>query len=265
MINVNPGLRDICRLRLRAVYAYRTWAYLGVLQVLLQLLLVRAVWKAVFGDRPSVDSISIDTMITYLTMVGLLNFLIRPEIVNEVHQRVDQGQIAIDMLRPVGFIKQVLAMELGWVIGRAAFLPLIVPCLMLLGSLDGPPATTFVFFLLSFVLALTVSTLIWLIVGLSSFWVINVQGIRSTMGVVGSFLAGSMIPVWFMPEPLRSIVTWLPFQAINYLPASIYVGEASGPDMWRALATQIGWAVVLGALATWIWRRARQRVVVQGG
>jgi len=265
MGKVNPGLRDIFRLGVRRVYAYRMWTYLGVLQVFFQLTLLSAIWRAVYGDRRAVDGVAIETMITYLTVVGLINFIIYPGIADEIHRRINQGQVAVDMVRPVGFVKQMIALELGNSAGRWLLLITVIPGLWLIGSLQLPHAVATLGFLASVALAFTVSTLISLLIGLSGFWLINISGMRAMIFMVGNFLAGSMIPVWFMPEPLRVLTQWLPFQAITFLPASIYVQEATGGEIWRALGIQTLWLVLLWMGAAWTWRRAQDQVVVQGG
>lgn len=261
----NPGLRDIFRLALRRTYAYRMWTYLGVLQVFLQLLLLRAVWQAVYGDRGTVDGVSIQTMVTYLTVVGLLNFIIYPGIADEIHRRIDQGMVAIDLVRPVGFVRQMLSIELGNSVGRWLLLVVVVPGLMLVGSLALPNAGTLLVFLVSMALAFCISVLIFLLVGLSGFWLINIGGMRAMVGLSSNFLAGSMVPVWFMPDWLQTVVNVLPFQAIAFLPASIWVRQSTGFEVWRALGLQLFWLIVLAMASAWVWKRAQRRVVVQGG
>lgn len=261
----NPGLRDIFRMGVRRVYAYRVWTYLGVLQVFLQLALLRAVWEAVYGERGEVDGIPIATMVTYLTVAGLLNFMIYPGIANEIERRVEQGQVAVDMVRPVGFVRQMLALELGDSVGRWMLLVVVVPGLMVVGSLAPPSPGAAALFLPSLALAFAVSVLIWLLVGLSSFWLMHISGMRGLIGMASSFLAGSMVPLWFMPGPLRTLVEWLPFQAITYLPASIWVGQATGWEVGRALVIQLFWVTVLAVTVQRVWGRAQRRIVVQGG
>lgn len=261
----NPGLRDIFRMGVRRVYAYRMFTYLGVLQVFLQLLLLRAVWQAVYGDRDSVEGVPIETMVTYLTVVGLINFIIYPGIASEIGRRIEQGQVAVDMVRPVGFVRQMLALELGDSSGRWILLVIVIPGLMVVGSLAPPSPVAALLFLVSLALAFAVSVLMWLLVGLSGFWLMHISGMSGLVGMTSSFLAGSMIPVWFMPGPLRTLVEWLPFQSINFLPASIWVGQATGWEMWRALGVQAFWVAVMGLLASWVWRRAQRRIVIQGG
>lgn len=262
---LNPGLRDIFRMGLRQTYAFRTWLYLGILQVFFQLLLVTAIWKAVYGGADQVNGVSAETMITYLTVVGMINFMIYPNLADEIHRRIEDGQVAIDMVRPIGFIRQMLALELGHSVGRWLLLVVVVPGLLLLGSLTPPDPLAFLVFLLSFVLAFAVSLQIWTLVGLSAFWLLNIGGMRSMVGLVGGFFAGSLIPLWFMPGPLRAISEWLPFQAIAFLPASIYTGQQSGNAMWRAIGLQAIWACLLALAVAWVWKRAQRRIVVQGG
>ncbi len=261
----NPGLRDIFRMGVRRVYAYKMFTYLGVLQVFLQLLLLRAVWQAVYGDRDTVDGVPIETMITYLTVVGLINFIIYPGIASEIGRRIEQGQVAVDMVRPVGFVRQMLALELGDSAGRWILLVVVIPGLMVIGSLAPPTPIAAALFLVSLALAFAVSVLMWLLVGLSGFWLMHIQGMRGLVAMGSSFLAGSMIPVWFMPGPLRTAVEWLPFQAINFLPASIWVGQATGWEILRTLGVQAFWMAAMWLLAAWVWGRAQRRIVVQGG
>lgn len=262
---LNPGLRDVFRMGVRNALAFRVWFYLGILQVFFQLLLVKAIWTAVYGDAQTVLGVSVGTMITYLTVVGLLNFMIYPDIADEINSRIEDGQVAVDMVRPIGFIRQMVALEFGHSLARWSMLIFVVPGLLLLGSLTPASTGAFLAFLLSLVLAFAVSIQIWLLVGLSSFWLLNVGGMRGMIGLVGNFFAGSLIPLWFMPGPLRAIAEWLPFQAITFLPASIYVGERSGNAMWRAIGLQALWAVLLAFVVGWVWKRAQRRIVVQGG
>lgn len=262
---INPGLRDIFRMGVREMFAFRMWLYLGVFEVFLQLILLRAIWSAVYDDRESVDGVPIATMITYLTVVSLLEHIMGIKIADEIHDRIDQGQVAVDMVRPVGFVRQMISLNLGYTAGVWITLIIVIPGLMLVGSLAPPTPGVFLVFLVSVVLAYVVNMLLWLLVGLSGFWLISVDGMRAIMWATSGFLAGSLIPLWFMPGPLRAVVEWLPFQATAFLPASIYVEQAQGWEMWRALAIQAFWVTALWVFSWWVWKRAQNRLVVQGG
>ncbi len=60
-------------------------------------------------------------------------------------------------------------------------------------------------------------------------------------------------------------MNWLPFQAITYLPGSVFTGRIRGADVWNALLVQVAWTVVLIVPIMLVWRAARRRLFVQGG
>jgi ABC-2 type transport system permease protein len=263
--DINPGLRDIFRLGVRRVYAYRMWTYLGVVLIFFQFVMVRAIWMAVYGDEAVVGGIPLDMTITYLSIVALMNFMLHASIADEIHRRIDQGQVAVDMVRPIGFIRQMVAIALGDSVGHWLLLVVVIPGLLLLGSLQPPAPVPGLVFVISLALAYVLNTLLWLLVGLSGFWLLNVSGMKSLLGLTYQFLSGSMIPLWFMPGPMREVVEWLPFQAIAFLPATIYVEQRTGGEMWRVVGVQVLWIGIMGAAVGWIWRRAQRHIVVQGG
>ncbi|MNP86007.1 hypothetical protein D3C76_1860000 [compost metagenome] len=57
----------------------------------------------------------------------------------------------------------------------------------------------------------------------------------------------------------------LPFQAITYLPGSVFTGRVEGTGIWSVLGIQVFWFVILLVPMMLIWRQARKRLFVQGG
>ena len=84
------------------------------------------------------------------------------------------------------------------------------------------------------------------------------------MGAV-EFLAGSVIPLPFMPQPYRGIIELLPFASMQNVPLRIYSGDLAGNDMISAILLQLFWAVILLVSGSLLSRRAQQRVAIQGG
>jgi ABC-type uncharacterized transport system permease subunit len=104
-----------------------------------------------------------------------------------------------------------------------------------------------------------------MIVGMSGFWLLNIGGLRSVISIAGDFLAGALVPLWFMPGALRFVVQLLPFQAMGFLPASIFSGQTSGRDAIQPLCVQAIWVVLLLFLANVVWKKAQRKLVIQGG
>lgn len=61
------------------------------------------VWAAVYDGRSSVDGLSLDTLIVYLTLVNLQMFLMTTPIAQHIHSRIRTGVVFFDFMRPIGY------------------------------------------------------------------------------------------------------------------------------------------------------------------
>ena len=71
--------------------------------------------------------------------------------------------------------------------------------------------------------------------------------------------------MWFMPDFLRDIISFTPFESIYFTPVRIYLGELSGMDILSGMAMQVMWIVVLAMIANVFWKKGCKKLVVQGG
>ena len=262
---VRPVLGQV-RIGRLTPWAYRGSMLMSLVVLAVQIALYTVVWRAIYrGQGEVVAGADVDTTVGYavlgLTVANVLN--VWPGM--SISSRVHSGLIGIDLMRPIGLLTQVLAVQSGFVL---AALPGVVVGLgtgLIVGGLA--PATSVsaaAFFAVSVVLAFCVSQLTTLLMSLSSFWTLEVGGISMMFSVVRAFLSGSVLPLWFMPGWLRTLAEALPFQAATYTPLAVYFGRAPG-GLAVALGVQLLWIGVLGCLCAWVWSRAKHRLVVQGG
>ena len=264
-VQINPAWWEFIRnsIRQAQIYRFQFLSYLVFLCV--QIFLLRTVWMGVYDGRDSVDGVSPDALLVYIT-VSTLQGLIGPyQIAYAIQVRVETGQVANDLIRPFGFLSQMIASQFGKTIGRSTFLIVVTPAAMFIGSLRMPDVANIGPYVLSLTLGYFVNLLIWLLVGLLSFWMMHVNGVRAILGISSDFLAGAVIPLWFMPDALRTVLEFLPFQAGVFLPTSIFMGQVTGSDLIRPLVVQIAWIVLLSLVVRVVWRNAQRRIVVQGG
>jgi len=251
---------------IRRTYAYRARFLLWLTRTMAQLYLLRMVWMSVYDGRDAVDGIPAGMLIVYLTVAMLQEFLIQPVIVFEIDQRIMRGTVATDIVRPIGFMWQMLGLELGAVLGRAPVLLLAIPVSALVGSLRLPPTVEAgAGYLASLIFAYLIGVLVWMLVGLGGFWMTSIHGLRFLLMTVQGFLAGALVPLWFLPDTLRTALEFLPFQGMVFLPVSIFIGETTGGEILQALAVQLVWIGALALIAAVVWHRARWKLVVQGG
>lgn len=253
------------RIEARQFTAFRFDIIFAVIAFAVQLYVTRAVWEAVYAGRKEVDGVTAHTLLVYLTISAVGDWFLPNRVGWTIQERVLSGDIALDLVRPFHYLKQVFAQAVGSGISFLPLLLLFVPAGMIVGSLD-PPAPPYVsLYLVSFSLAFVVKFQINLLLGLLAFWMQHVNGIRAMVSVSTGFLSGALIPLWLMPDGVRWVFQLLPFQALAFLPASIYSGQVTGADALQPLAIQLLWIGILFLTARWTWRKAQERIVIHGG
>jgi ABC-type uncharacterized transport system permease subunit len=263
---VRRRLLSQVRIGLLTPWAYRASTLLSFLVLAIQVALFTVLWRAVYGDRRGVvDGADVDTAVGYAVLGLTIAAVLHTSPFWSIESRVRDGLIGIDLTRPIGLLSQSLAVQAGYVV---ALLPAAAFGLLTGVALDGlaPPAggTEAVGFMISLLLAFGVSQLTTLLMSLTAFWTMEVGGLGMAFFVVRTFMSGAILPLWYMPDWLRTVAIALPFQASTYTPLAVYFGQPPG-GLAVALGIQLAWIVLLGGLCVWVWSRARHRVVVQGG
>lgn len=261
-----PAYAEVVRIGARMLLAYRMRFFFSVLQLIVQIYLLRVVWTSVYAGQGSVDGIALRTTIVYLTLANLQGFFTNPSMDYFIRSRVREGKIASELARPVGFLGQMLALQVGATLALLPLLVLAFPLAWLVGGMSGPAsATSGLLYALSLLLAYGITVLLGLLTGISAFWTLETTGLQMILSLVQQFFAGALVPLWFFPGPLRALANVLPFQAIGFIPVSLYLGQPGGGSPLAALGLQCFWVVALYLFARWLWSRAHHRVVIQGG
>ncbi|MFJ8972814.1 MULTISPECIES: ABC transporter permease [Streptomyces] len=260
------GYLACARMEFRAALTYRTAYLSSFAMMLLQIWLLTVVWKALYDGREEVDGLGLTAMTAYATLTTLQYQLVSPWRSSPIDQRVREGKVAVDLLRPVGFPGQMLSGQLGWASAAVPVLLVALPFALLIGAGQAPASAAAGFaYPVALIGALLVNQLLGLLLGMISFWTLEVSGALMAYRFVAQFFSGALVPLWFMPGPVRTAAEWLPFQATSYTPAAIYLGQVEGLGIAAALGVQLAWIGALGALAAFVWSRARRRVMSQGG
>ena len=210
------------------------------------------------------------TMLQAATYVWLGQALLAPIEAfgtREVSQRVHQGDIAVDLLRPTGFLGLHYAQKLG----RSGFLmlgrgvpPLVVGALVTGLALPEDPLS-YLLGALSLLLAITVAFLADMMVNLAAFWLVETRGLTVVYTATMNLLSGFLIPIVWFPDWLLAIARATPFPSMIQTPIDTLSGRLASCEALPLLAVQLGWVALLG-LAAWAMLRAGVRSMeVQGG
>jgi ABC-2 type transport system permease protein len=247
--------------------AFRARYYVGVLTYLFNVSVYYFIWRAVFRGGHTVMGLTLDDMITYVAVGWAIRSFYFNEIDRDLGGQVQEGKLAMNLIRPVDFQMVMIADAAGQSAFRAILFTLpISVVLALLFPLKGPasPAAG-ALFLVSAVLSFFLVAGLNFLVGLIAIRSKSILGILRAKYLVLELLSGLLIPTTLFPEPLRSVLFASPFPHINFTPAALYLGKATGLGAAKLLALQAGWTLVLLAIGQWAWRRSQQRITIQGG
>lgn len=250
----------------RELLAYRGNFLWNLAGLAVQIFLLSLVWGAVYDGREQIDGVDLSTMVAYVTVVNIQLWLVMTASYNLMPERVRDGRIAMDLCRPVGVLEQVVAGQVGRMVAILPFVLIAVPLGMIAGELR-PPASPLAAgaYVVSLALAFGIGILAGTVIAMSAFWTLEARGIQFIYRHISQFLAGGLVPLWFMPDWLRTVAEVLPFQAIAYTPVLVYLGRLTGTELERALAVQALWLAATYLLGRLVWRRALHKVVIQGG
>ena len=229
-------------------------------------------WKAVFNANGGgvFMGFSMTDMVIYLFLSNTTAQLIYSSVSGDVAEEIKDGSISMRLVKPVNTDLSYMFTELGTTLMKVVvlLLPMVIGLEVYRTCITGTfmfSAPNFLLYLVSAVLAYLISFRVNLCFGFIAFYVKNLWGFNILKESLLGFLSGSMIPLAFMPEPLRVCLEYLPFSSMNYTPVMIYMGRYSAQELIFRLAVQAVWAVIIYGISKLVWIGAVKKLCVQGG
>lgn len=248
--------------------AYRLNVLITVIGFMTRVYILSFVWTHLYGASrdPAPGGIDLPAMLTYMAVAQLSALVIRADSTEQIRERLREGTIAVELMRPVFFPGRLLADALGVALFRGLLLvPASVFALWLIDIAPPPSPKHVVLFLVSIGLGFLVAFLINFLANLTAFWTLETFGLQFAIQFAALVLSGVLVPIWFLPRELAQVAHLSPFAAMFSTPLSIYIGRLEDAALGQALLFQVGWAAALLGLAAGAWRLAERHVVVQGG
>ncbi|MCC3379175.1 ABC transporter permease [Paenibacillus farraposensis] len=258
---------DFIRIRFLTMLAYRVNYYSGILIYSMNIGVYYFTYQAIYGGAGSIGGFTAAQMTTYVAVSWMARAFYFNNLDREISTDIRDGSIAIQMIRPYNYVLVKFMQGLGE--GMFRFLLFMIPGMaiaMLLFPVKLPTdPVAWVGFLVMLFFSFLINTQINIITGLTAFFIENNEGMMRMKRVVVDLFSGLIIPISLFPGWLATFAQWMPFQAITYLPGSVFTGRVKGVGIWNVLGIQIIWLVVLLVPMIIIWRLARRRLFVQGG
>lgn len=246
---------------------YRFDVYGNILMQCIVMFASACFWKALYRGSFNVQGTNAEMMLTYTVISSVMSVLFLTNVEQRVMQSVERGSVAADLLKPVSLFGIYFLEDLGNV--TSLIFQNLIPILIVgsLGIMLPRPAGIKELFL--FLLSLLMSFLMnWLLAACFSMWAFTAVNMAPMLQVkkhLLRLLSGSMIPLWFFPKCLKSMLNLLPFAYIYQLPLDIYVGKYEKNQLWQRLLMQAVWMVGFYLFFCCCQKRVLKKVMVQGG
>ena len=259
---------------------YRTQFLADVSAGCVYLLSFYYLWHAIYAGRTEIEGISLFSMVAYTLVSTIIGFIVRQDVNVMIGDKVYEGDIAVELIKPISYQLVVLYTAVGQAVFNLLFKG--VPVFVLFGyvlDISIPfDSTRLLLATLSCALGFVTYFLIDLSLGSVAFWIMQTHGVNLFKNVFMAFCAGGIMPLDFYPAFLRDVLAFLPFKGCFYTPLSIclgvkpqdsalYDGLLSHVPSYELLLIieQLVWVLVMLGVSQLLWKKALRKIVILGG
>ncbi|MBX7269049.1 ABC-2 family transporter protein [Micromonospora sp. Llam7] len=257
--------RSMARTALRSLLAYQASFLFGMLASAFAALSMLYLWRAVLAAGPR-HGFDWPQMKAYLLVAFVAGSLVSSYTDYRMANRIRQGDVAVDLVRPVDYQWSRFAESVGFAVYEAATaIVVMLAAAALLGGVPPPDPDTLGLFVLSALLVFPLRFGIVYLSGLLVFWTQNYVGVQAARIALITLLSGALVPLAFLPEWIQVASMYLPFTGMAATPALLYSGSLHGTAAITPVVVQAVWAVGLWLLARGMWSAACRKLTVHGG
>jgi viologen exporter family transport system permease protein len=181
-------------------------------------------------------------------------------------QRIREGTLSMDLMRPIHPIHTDIAFFAGW---KVVVIFLWLPLAILLAWVFKP---TFDFtwlkalvFFIAIWGAYLIRTMMLSLLGMITFWTTRVSAIFELYFGLELILSGRLVPMTLMPQWVQSLSNYLPFKWTFFFPIEALVGSMTLQELWIGVGMQILWIAIGASLLNLVWRAAIKQFSAVGG
>jgi ABC-2 type transport system permease protein len=225
-------------------------------------LIYASIWKGI-GEQHALGAYGKAGMTAYIAFNQVILWISFTRRGLGLEERVRTGQIALDLARPIGLFAFAAWQEAGSILYNALFtaVPLYLVYVGFLGLPVQRDPLVWLWTVAALAAAAFASVCIAYLIGVAALWTVESRWLDLFNYTLNFLLSGFLIPIEWMPGPLRTVAEWSPYPLFQSIPAQLYLGKA-GPER---LLQSLFWCVLFALLAAAATRIVKRKVEVQGG
>jgi len=258
---------EFIKLNMKINLTYVAAAWSAFVTTFFQIIVFYYIWMAVYKFDSLINGISKEQIITYIIISRIIYIQTTWGFIEKIGRTIQTGSISMELLRPIDYMCQTIFGRIGDFFAFAIMtaVPTLIVCSLTIGFHAPKDFPTFIYFIISFVIAMGIAFLFEFLVGILTFYTNYSWGLQSFQEAFLALFSGALVPISFFPGWLKAITNCLPFQQMSYSPVSIYLGIAKGAEIYHVILFQIFWLIVMFMITRTFYNFAIKRVTVQGG
>ena len=251
---IKIGMADGLEYRFQLTY----WLLLNMIPMILMI----ALWSAIYGEKETFGPYSLAMMVTYYVTTKFINRITTTYSEGRIAKDIKDGNLNQFLARPMNYSMLKFGERLGIrVVNMIIFIPGYALAYLLLYKYIVPPVDGIAIFLV------TVNTLINIIshfllariLGSAAFFMLETHALFGLKENVVMLASGYMFPIFLFPEVIQKILLLTPFPYYYYFPMQIYFGLLSQAEIIQGFTIQFLWMIALFLIGEWIWKKGLQR------
>ena len=244
----------------------RTNLLLDVFNMITRCFIVFLLYAYIFKlNGGSVNGVSYKTtMWSMFIYFNIMIFNIR-RLDSLIMDEVKSGNVEMFMNKPANY----LMISFMKIIGKGIFSFIfigIVGSIIMIFAVGIPNLNLSIFiptFIITLVLGQILGLLIYAIIGLLAFFIQDVRPVHWIVDKLVMVLGGSYLPISMFPHFMKIFAFISPFGAINFATSTVY--DSWNNEYIARIILQIVWIIVFSILLHYVYKKSREKAMINGG
>ena len=261
------------RVRVAESFQYRMAALSGAVTSLVWAVVEVAAFSAFFmyaDNKGFAGGLTLEQTVSHVWARELLLFLMPYSIDEELLNKIEKGDIALDMCRPLDVYWHWFARSGA---GKIVFLVMRSLVCFLVGFLipggygARPPVSlgALLLFIMSASCAFILCTAYGMLVTAVRANITWGNGPMYFMLLIAQALSGGYLPLQLWPDIMQPFLLIQPFAGLCDIPVRLYIGSMPLSGAWAGMGLQLAWSAAFVVLGKAIMAHRLRTVAAQGG
>lgn len=247
------------------VFAYRFDFFTNIVFAYITLFAFYFIWHSIYAysGQEIIAGYDFKQLITYFVLASVTMSILWNDVDDKIGRQIRKGKMTRALLYPMDYIIRNLFGSMG---GKLMVILLQTLPVFILGILLFGIQITWasLLYLPVMLLAYLINYTLCFIIGTSAFWLKENRGLISIRQAILGFLAGSVIPLSFLPLFLQKLSWYLPFQYTSSIPINTFLGKYGISALFKILAIQAVWVIVLYVILRLLWNKGIKKYTGAG-